>query len=64
MNKYLLGVLTGVAATVVAVKYKDEIREYKDEFKDLCEQYKDDFKVLCNQYLEKHLTEEQEKPEL
>lgn len=53
MNKFLLGALTGVAATVVAVKYKDEIRQYKDELKDLCEEI-----------IEKCLVEKGEKIEL
>lgn len=53
MNKFLLGALTGVAATVVAVKYKDEIRQYKDELKELCEEL-----------IEKCLEEKEERIEL
>ncbi|WP_171779005.1 hypothetical protein [Priestia megaterium] len=37
MKKYLLGVATGVAAAVLAVKYKEEINTYCDSLLAECE---------------------------
>ncbi|MED4284760.1 hypothetical protein P4679_22835 [Priestia megaterium] len=37
MKKYLLGVATGVAAAVLAVKYKEEIHAYYDSLLAECE---------------------------